>query len=255
MGKLWALLAGVLVVGCAIPAGASTPKTALIYGDSLVWESRWKTLQTINASSGWTDVDRSVVGTAPCDWLAELPSDLATYKPTTVTLATAGNTGSTSCMTAPTGSPEYFAQYRSDLDSIFLQVTATDARMVFVEDPPFMDPTRDAAVAQIISIAVDLAGRYHGVSIVTSARSGLSKRGKYVAYKPCLSTETASMGCNAGQIAIRTESGDPNQIGLHLCPGGIPKPLAPCQTYSSGEWRFGKVLGSVAKHPPAPVLA
>ena len=124
------------------------------------------------------------------------------------------------------GSDAYFAQYRSDLNSIFSDVTATGAKMVFVEDPPFLDPTRDAAVAQIITIATQLAGNYHGVSIVTSARSGLSKSGKYAAYKSCLKTETAAMGCSAGKIAIRTVSGDPNQIGLHLCPGGIPKPLA-----------------------------
>ena len=156
------------------------------------------------------------------------------------------------------GSSGYDARYRADLDAIFSAVTSAGAKMVFVNDPPFqtvgvLHPERDAAVAQVIAIAADLAGDYHGVSIVTSARSQLSKSGKYIAYKSCLGVETAAMGCDDGQIAIRTVSGDPLQVGLHLCPDSLDFPN-PCDMYSSGEFRFGKVMAGAAVHPPKPVL-
>ena len=61
VAKFVGIVLALVIVLVAVPAGATTSKTALIYGDSLVWESRWKTLQTIDASTAWTDVDRSVV--------------------------------------------------------------------------------------------------------------------------------------------------------------------------------------------------
>lgn len=254
------------VAGLAAPAGASKkpPAVALVYGDSLVWESSWE-ISTMLTAKHVTDVNESESSTAPCDWLARLPGDLATYKPTTVTLATAGNSSAivSKCMDDPTtgapwpiGSAGYFAQYTSDLNAIFSAVTATGAKMVFVDDPPFagLATDRNPVMVELIAIATQLAANYHGVSIVSTARTQLSKRGAYVAYKPCLRTETAAMGCVAGQIPIRTVAGDPVQIGLHLCPPSLTFPF-PCSVYSSGEYRFGKVIADVAARPPKPVAA
>lgn len=251
---MWgSVLVALLVAGFAPNAHAAvTQRTALIYGDSLIWESYKPIANAITAKPGWSVVNHSKPGTAPCDWLTRLDADLATYHPATVTLATAGNTGLTACMTAPMGSPEYYDGYRADLDTFFAKVTTAGAKMVFVADPPFVNPDRDAAQIQIITIATELAANYHGVSIAKTARTQLSKGGKYVAYKPCLKTETADQGCSDGKIAIRTISGV--QAGLHLCPPGLP-PDFPwfCEVYSSGELRFGTAVGKVAVHPPKPV--
>jgi hypothetical protein len=131
-------------------------------------------------------------------------------------------------------------------------VSATGAKMVFVDDPPFAWAPRDAAVGQIIEIATELAGEYHGVSIVKTARNALSKSGKYTAYKPCLTIETAAMGCSNGLIAVRTTSGI--QTGLHLCPPGLPATFPwYCPVYSSGEYRFGRAIAAAAAHPPKPI--
>lgn len=243
----------VVLVGLAAPASAAAPKPVVLYGDSLAWESSAPLTAALGAHYSLTNA--SVPTTAPCDWLPRLASDLATYHPAVVTLATAGNTqGPGSCEQNPIGSPAYFADYTNDLTTFVQQVTASGAQFVFVEDPPFLNAARDAAVIQINELEISLANEYHGVSVYTKIRKAMSTRsGGYEAYAKCLKTETADMGCSGGQIAIRTVSGDPNQIGLHLCPGGITWTDPPCATYSSGEVRFGKAIASATKHPK-PVL-
>lgn len=256
---------GVLLVCCALvaalaPAAHATVKpTALIYGDSLVWESQTVFLHQA-ALHHATVVFHGGPGTEPCDWLQTLDDDLATYKPAVVVIATAGNSFF-SCMNDPAtgepypmGSDGYYARYRADIDSFFAKVTAFGGKMVFAEDPPMAGVVRDTAVSQIIAMATELAGQYRGVSLAKNTRSTLAVKKKFASYKTCLKSETAAEGCENGLIAIRTVSGDPSQIGLHLCPEGIDFPDG-CATYSSGELRFGKALYGVSQHPPKPVLA
>lgn len=258
---------GVLLVVCALlatwamPLGAAVkppPKPVLVYGDSLVWES----LGVVAGNTASHKVAATVIGgpaQAPCDWLATLDSDLAKYKPVVVELATAGNSFFP-CMYDPAtgqpwpmGSAGYYARYRSDLNTFFSKVTASGAAMVFAEDPPMLDSTRNAAVVQIIAIATSLAGQYHGVSLAKNTRTTVANGSKYTSYKKCLKGETAAEGCSGGLIAVRTVSGDPAQIGLHLCPQSLDFP-DPCPVYSSGEKRFGNALSASVEHPPKPVL-
>lgn len=258
MGRLWALVVVVVVCCAAVPAGATTPpKVALIYGDSLVWESQ----SVILSATHSRHVNATYLGgpgQAPCDWLATLDADLAAFKPAVVALSTAGNS-MFACMTDANGVPwvmgsdGFYARYRADLDSFFAKVTASGARMVFVADPPMADPVRNAAVSGVIAIAAQLAGQYHGVSIATKVRTALSVKGLYVAQMKCARNETAAMGCANGLIAVRTITGAADQIGLHLCPEALSFP-APCVSYSSGEKRFGTALATATTNPPAPVL-
>lgn len=257
MGRVLGLWACVVmaVAGTCAPAGATKPpKVALLYGDSLVWESTAPTLAAFGPK--WSVVNTSYPGTAPCDWLKRVNADLVTYHPAVVTLATAGNSSS-GCMEDPStgvdwpyGSNGFFARYRSDLDAIFSAVSASGAQMVFIDDPPFQPAITDQDEVQIISIATQLAGRYHGVTISHSARVALSKNGAYTAYKHCKSSETAAMGCSNGKIVIRTITGA--FAGIHFCPDGFTYPTG-CTEYSSGELRFGKAIAAAAKHP-SPVV-
>lgn len=250
MGKRLAVLVCAVLAFSAIPAHAATVKTALIYGDSLVWESASPTAKAFGR--GWQSYNASYPSTAPCDWLVGLDDALTTYRPQVVTMATAGNTGFTCMAGISPATPEYFARYRADLDAFFSKVTESGAQMVFVEDPPMLDPQWNADIAQIITIAVDLADNYHGVTIYKNARAQLSYRGQYVSHKKCLKAETADMGCRDGSIAVRTVTGDPAQIGVHLCPDGLTFPDG-CDMYSSGELRFGRAIAGATKHPD-PVL-
>ncbi len=248
--------------GPGAPAGATTPRTALIIGDSLTYESRFQLADRFALRTVWAQHTQGVAQTAPCDWLNWLPSDLATYQPSIVGLLTAGNTGPTPCMTDATGaalvtgSTAYYDRYRADLAAFFAAVTATGARVVFFSAPPFTDPARNAAAKQITTIATQLAYQYHGVSIAGSVRTALSNSGTYAPTKPCLTTETVAMGCNATtlRIPIRTVSGFLD-YGLHLCPTGLPAgTFGICSTYSSGEYRFARAMTSSLISPPPPKL-
>ena len=242
-------------------ASAVTPKTALIYGDSLTWESSPDAKKLFDAKSGWTAYFHPFPATAPCQWNNWLPQDLATYSPSVVSITTAGNAYSSAfpCMVDPNGNPltigsdAYYAKYTADLNTFFATVTATGAKVVFFKAPPMLDATRNAAVIKIANIATQLAANYHGVSIAGNIRNALAKNGKYTAYKPCLTTESTQPDCVNGVIPIRTIVG--SQTGLHLCPGGLPT-VYPyfCPTYSSGEYRFAKALVNTTVNPPAPIL-
>jgi hypothetical protein len=247
----------VAVIGSA-PASATTTvstKTALIYGDSLTWESYWAIQAKFATKKHWIFHNLSFPQSAPCDWLGRLASDLAAYHPTIVAITSAGNVSS--CVTDADGNaqavntPGYYARYQQDLGAMFSEITATGSKVLFMEAPPFADPDRNAAVPQILGIAKTLAKGYHGVSVSSAINTALSKNGKYTAYKACLPSEAAQNGCLKGQIAVRTLTGV--QAGLHLCPIGLPSFPWFCQIYSSGELRFGNALVETIVAPPPPI--
>ncbi len=234
-----------------------TQKSALVYGDSLTWESYWQIQSKFATKTNWTFQNFSFPDTAPCDWLTRLPNDLATYQPTVVAITTAGN--ASSCVKDADGNSldintaGYYAKYEQDINSMFSQITATGAKVIFFKAPPFTDPARNAAVPKIFSIAKTLAANYHGISVSGAIFNALSTNSKYASYKACLTTETAAMGCSGGKIPIRTLTG--TQAGLHLCPAGLPADLPWfCLAYSSGEFRFGNALVNTVFAPPAPIL-
>lgn len=248
--------------GVATPAGATVHHQALIYGDSLAWESMPQTKAQFAVHATWSVAFHPLPTTAPCQWLTWLPADLATYHPTVVVMETAANAWAPDwpCMVdangAPIvdGTPEFFDRYTADLDTFFATVTATGARLVYMVAPPMLTTVRDADVTRLAQIATTLAGHYHGVSISQRGRVAMSNGGRYTPTKRCMRTETAAMGCDAKHlIAIRTLSGV--QAGLHFCPGGLPDAYPWfCATYSSGEYRWARATVSSAVSPPRPVL-
>lgn len=255
-----AVVAACVLVSVGVGSGAgaaTTPKTALIYGDSLTNESRFQIANRIALRAGWTATVHAFPSTAPCDWLQWIDADLVTRAPSVFGIMTAGNTGQTTCMAGlAMGSPAYYDRYRADLETLFAKVTATGARVVYFNAPPFADPARNAAVIEINKIALNLAYKYHGVSISGSVRSALATSGKYAQSKPCLATETAAMGCDPAtlKIAIRTLPGYPD-FGVHLCPSGLPAGSnSVCATYSSGEFRTARAMVNQVVSPPAPKL-
>ncbi len=228
------------------------PRSALIYGDGIAYESRFAILKWFMLRPQWTVNVLSFGYFAPCDWLRFLPAELGTKKPIVVGMLTAGDTGATPCMkdaaglAIPLGSDAYYARYREDLDVLFAVITRTGAKVVFFDAPPFANTARSAATERITSIATELAAQYSGVSVSRSVRSALSEDGRYAATLVCLPFETPAMGCDAsGRIAIRTVPGLPDS-GLHLCPTGLKSGTSgDCSVYSSGQFRLAEAMASV----------
>jgi hypothetical protein len=244
-----ASMLAVWVGGMSGAVASTPPKIVAIYGDSLVWES---TAQAqLHFGSRYQVVSRAVPNTAPCDWIPQLESDLATLHPAVVEVATAGATnGSGSCEQNEQNSPEMLADYEAALTTITQHVTATSAQLVFVEDPPFLDPARNATGIQIAADELALAYQYPNVSVYTAARKALSTttNGGYETYAKCLRTETVANGCDPATklIAIRTTTG--SLAGVNFCPDGNISSTG-CDEYSSGEVRFGGYLTTAAQRP------
>lgn len=57
------------LLGPSARAGATTPKTALIIGDSLTYESRFQLADRFALRTGWKQHTHGIAQSAPCDWL------------------------------------------------------------------------------------------------------------------------------------------------------------------------------------------
>lgn len=233
-----------------------TPATALVYGDSIMFESYWTLYGKFNAKKGWTAYMHAYPGFALCDWQDELEQELALYHPQIVSIETQGNTY-TNCMRDSNGNlPAYGSQawkdkYRADFNKFFATATAAGSKVLYFKALPRGDG--NPAYKALDSIAQQEAGKFHGVSISAKARNSVTKTGKFTWTKKCYAFETAAMGCNAAtnQITVR------NPDGIHLCPVAYPTNesfLAGCSVYSGGAYRFGKTMFAATISPPAPIL-
>ncbi len=245
-------MAGALILAglaAAAPAGAvSTPKTVLVYGDSLTWES-FPDMQTFAAPHirSITLENGSLFATAPCVWSQELPAAITQYHPAVVTIETVANPYNSlaPCEVDSSGNPlvpgsaGFYANYQANLATMLADATAAGAKVVLFEGPPIEDSSWNADVTGVIAIEQRLATQYPGVVIDATPRLEVSKNGAYEAYKHCLTFETATDGCVGRQIPIRTIAGP--QTGIHFCPGGLEATWPGlCPTYSSGEYRWAK---------------
>jgi hypothetical protein len=237
-----------------------TPKTAIVHGNTLMWESNWAIDDQAAKKPGWSIVVHSFPSAVPCDFVSWLPSDLATYHPAIVAIETAGGNTSSCMLDAngnqlPIGSDAYYAKERVDINSFFEIATTSGSRVVFIASPPFVDRGLNAASPAITAIAKVLAASYPGVSASSKPRNSVSNAGTGTATKPCLRTDTATMGCAAdGTIPVRTTAAGP-QYGLHFRTEGLP-PVFPwwCAACSSGEHRRGTAAVNTVVSPPAPIL-
>jgi hypothetical protein len=250
-----AVLAGLSTVNAA---ATTTPKTALVYGDSISFESRFAITNEITLHVGWTVATHTYPGTAPCDWIPWLATDLVTYHPSIVSVETAGN-WTRPCMVDATGAPlspgtpAYYSRITADLSTMFQMITATGARAEFIDGPPMQDKAWNLRIKTIDADALALAKSLHQISIAGNPRVAVSASGAYTAYKTCFADETAAMGCTGGKIAIRTITGA--ETGIHFCPDGLGDSYPyVCDMYSSGEFRFGRSLARSLTNPPKPRL-
>ena len=236
--------AAVLAVSGRVASATVTPKSALIYGDSLTYESRAWVTQEFATKAGWVQHPHQFPGFALCDFQAWLPADLAAYHPSVVAVESAGNT-TRPCMLDANGnqldptSDAFFAKYHADMHAFFKAVTDTGATVLWVDAPPMLNTEWDSRILKLEAVAKEVAASYPGVSVSTVPRNQVSNAGKYTATKPCLRTETVAQGCGLpgpGLIWIRTVVGI--QTGIHFCPGGLEAGVPyPCDADEGNDLR------------------
>jgi hypothetical protein len=218
------------------------PRTVLLAGDSLTSETR-----KLFARKGWTIKVYAYPGTAPCDWLTSWhPNlvDLLRRRPAYLFIETAGN-NSTKCMEHANGSRvqpgtlEYFYRYKTALSTIFALAAHAGVRTVYLAPPPMTEHNLNKANLYLARWVAKGPG-HPGVIVSYAARNAVSRGGKFALFLPCLATETATTGCAAGVIPVRTVN-DP--VHTHFCPyeGDWVKGFL-CGAYSSGEHRWAAAV-------------
>jgi hypothetical protein len=131
------LLAVVAGLGVPLVRAGATPavappgnRTVVVYGDSIV-HAATPFVRLALARYGVNLIDASVGGTAPCDALQFVGSDMARYDPAAVVIAYVGNAYSP-CINGTTGEEIYARHY---LDTQRL-IHAVGHRSVILDTPP-----------------------------------------------------------------------------------------------------------------------
>jgi hypothetical protein len=234
-------LALVALITSMLPACSAPARPGVIvYGDSLVWESATAIRRAYSATGKtWRLHVDAFPGTAACDPLRLIRSDIAKGHARLVVLAFAGNTHY-ECMEDahgvpfPPGSAAYYDAYHRAYQKIFAITAELGVDVLYLNDPP---PGTDAQFAEHIAAdARVIARRYANVSFSPALDLALTRDGAFAARLPCLPTEHAAQGCRDGTIAVRS----PDE--LHLCPIASMPRL--CHVYSSGELRYGRAMAA-----------
>jgi hypothetical protein len=211
-----------------------------LYGDSLVTQADPDFhFQTDN--EGFAVDDVNFIGAAMCDALPDM-YDQARPIPDDVVLAFSGNTRPCLPAGAANNSTIFVDGYRQASQRALAAFAAVGAMVVFALPPPRLD---NSATAYLPDMYRNLANQWPALARWYDAGALVAGPNRtWVGQLPCLAFETAAMGCNGGQIAVRA----PDK--LHFCPGGLADPnniWSGCAVWSSGSWRYATGLLAAAQ--------
>jgi lysophospholipase L1-like esterase len=210
MGLVGAALFALVAAGCGlITAPHAQSVQWLVYGDSLSEQSAPYLAQSGTVGS------RYFGGTAPCNWVAGLSNDRASFTPTKVLVQFIGNLPP-ACMTGR--DPK--TAYEQDLTKIVSFWKAQNVPVVMIISPP----TETDSLAWARQAEQDVAANLN-IPINSAGQAVLTDTGQFTFFLPCQASETPALGCGLEQPgAIRVRNAD----GVHFGTAG----------YSSGAERF-----------------
>ncbi len=235
---------------------APTPR-AIVYGDSLTWESR-RYIPGLAAALGVEATHHSYVGTAICDWTPDMWRRVPHERPDVVVVAFYGNSW-TPCMAD--GKGDYLQgaakarKYVHDANAAVAIALATGSKVVFVgaprSKPQMSDPdwelVRDVYRAQVT--------RHPGKVFYVDAGTTIAPNGTFTPTMPCLPRErdlvdtNGAHPCQRGRIVVRAPD------GVHFCPDGRDDAMGqpgPCATYMSGAYRYMQTILMAVRDVTAP---
>jgi hypothetical protein len=248
------VLATLLVLGVsalvAAPARATvTRPAAYVFGDSLSFQAD-PYLKALPTRYAVTQV--VYPGVAPCDWLQwGKTKALPKVRPSLAIVETAGINRQTACMKAggaapAIGSPAFTSAYETALATLFGDLVRANPRVHidYVGSPPMQDATKNAEGETLFVWAANEHARYRQLTVSFAPRTALADvDGAFTARLPCLSTETAAMGCTAGWIPVRDAD------GVHFyCPHWGPR--FSCDGYDGGAKRWSLAVDRLVPKQP-----
>ncbi|WP_250642974.1 hypothetical protein, partial [Frankia sp. AiPa1] len=240
----------VLVVGTLVVQQAPTRvhissqrQRVVLWGDSLAWEAGSAFTRDVEADRGNAALVRTWGGTAPCDWLADVPAQIHAFRPTVAALAFSGNQGS-DCMRGR----ELIGAYRADVTRLVETLTGAGITVILVEAPPRADQAVDAAGrTQLDRLWKQIAAAHPRTSVAAAGRA-VTDNGRFTPTLHCVAGETCGP---SGFVTVRSPD------GTHFCPTIVP-PMTACPLPSPGAVRYGTAIagealaaGSGSDHPDA----
>ena len=217
------------------------PPRIALYGDSLGMEAG-PYFTYLAQEAGASTLVRTYGGLAVCDFLQDMASDAASWQPTAAVLEFSGD-NFTPCMDGdPIGSPQYYAKYRSDLQSA-IDIFRPYGTEVFLTGVPYDAlPAANGNVSNLNQLFASVAAANPGVTYVDAGQAVMAN-GAFTQTLPCLPFEpcTGPSGTNI----VRSPD------GVHFCPTGdttIEGYFEVCNVYSSGAFRFAAAMLGPALH-------
>lgn len=222
---LVALLVALGLVGCQ-PA---RPR-AIVYGDSLVYESR-NEIRAWSHQRGWDLHQVSHFGAAPCTFFDRMRRH-RTDPPDVVLVESVGNPDFAPCV-----GNDVVASFRAQVRELKSIWTGSGTRVVIVLVPAV--PTSVSRWSEPVQRAMADEARKVGIEVVDGG--ALVTPGRRWAWTlPCLRGERCDGHRTDPQVAPGRNIVRANDR-THLCPGE-PHGFDPCRHYSSGSWRFARTL-------------
>jgi len=224
-----ALLTVVLgLLGTAVIFRSCLPENprVLVFGDSLMVESQ-ASMRAAARDAGVRALDLRVwSGTAPCDWLADVPTEIRDFRPSIALIGFSGNPAP--CLAGR----DLDAGYRQDVTTMVDKLVSAGVQVRLIQEPARRNDQVDALGRTALGrIWADIASSTPNTRVVR-ADLAVTDRGRFVWTLPCDPGEP----CPAdGRIVVRAPD------GVHFCPH--PNVVAgTCEVYSSGARRYGQAV-------------
>jgi hypothetical protein len=212
-----------------VPSIPSAGQRIVLWGDSLAWEARDAFTQTAR-KSGAEVLVRTWGGTAICDWLNDIRTQISTWKPTVAVLSFSGNTF-TQCMQRR----DVLTAYRKDMTAAVSILVTAGVRAYLVESPPRRDQAVDADGHTDLGRAWRTVAAAWPATRTVPAGRAVTDHSRWTATLPCQPDEP----CDRGTVTVRSPD------GVHFCPI-VPRPMEPCPVYSAGAQRYGTAMAAAA---------
>jgi hypothetical protein len=242
----------IAVSSSSVTPATSPPAAPLrveLWGDSLSWQSASYWTPKMTAGHHATVRTRVFGGTAPCDWLPDLKSELnpanrSGFHPQVVVLQFVGNAW-TPCMsngTVAMSADEIISKYRGDLLTAIGIAQSAHATIYLASSPiPGFQASVYSGQTPMGTMYSQLAAAYPGTVRFLDGATPLEWKGKYTATLPCGPGETCTGRWADGTSTVIVRQSD----GIHFCPvtvqvvRGVP---SMCPVYSPGAARFAAAL-------------
>jgi hypothetical protein len=220
---------------------APEPLRVALFGDSLASESAEHFIAAVEERPGAEVRERTMGGTAICDWLGQLRDDVAQWQPDVVVLEFSGNTSTACVQGIEPWSPAHYEKYEQDMHAVMAAVpAATPVYWIGAPAPRWTTTRQDVFWPELNLLYRDLGRRYPNARYV-DAGAAVLRDGAYTDVLPCLPDEP----CDGQPDPVTGVPSNPVRAadGIHLCP--LPDEWDDgfrCAVWASGAYRFGRAM-------------